>query len=48
MAKVIILAAWVANSYVINGRRRQVSVRTIKREKVKTMLSGGRPGGDCA
>lgn len=48
MNKIIDLAAWLANSYHIDGRRRQISARLIRRQKVKAALSGGRPGGDCA
>ncbi|MDT8901869.1 hypothetical protein [Anaeroselena agilis] len=48
MSKVIDLTAWLANSHMIDGRRRQISARTIRIVKTKQLLTGGRPGGDCA
>ncbi len=46
--KIIDLAAWLANSYMVDGRRRRINARLIRRQKVKAALSGGRPGGGAA
>ncbi len=46
--KVVDLAAWLANSYHIDGRRRQISARLLRRQKTKAALSGSRPGGGAA
>lgn len=37
----IYMAAWVANSYIVGGKRRQITVRAIRREKVRAALTGG-------
>ncbi len=46
--KIIDLAAWLANSYLIDGRRMYITPRNMRRLKVKQLLAGGRPGGDAA
>jgi hypothetical protein len=43
--KIIDMARWKANSYILDGRRRQINDMNIRRAKVKAALSGGRPGG---